>query len=254
MTTAFAMLPQALHVAAARFALGVLHSAEIPALANDCLDRGLYTDALGRLYDISDPRMSEVGPLFERALKELGGRVPAKEEAAHVLLKHTIRCILEGATSPGQGAATIAEEVRSSRNLAVLAGPAAGDADDLGAIVEACYRYDELADRWDEFSLHGTDVAKAASELDEGVLTEAARWHRKYGGVAISPSWLAWNDGTVRRIAQAISDDRAFERLPILADALEDAGCVGADILGHCREPCEYVRGCWVIDTILATE
>ena len=60
-----------------------------------------------------------------------------------------------------------------------------------------------------------------------------------------------WNDGTVHRVAQAIYDERAFERMPILADALEDAGCDNADILNHCRNGGEHVRGCWVIDLLL---
>jgi hypothetical protein len=50
-------------------------------------------------------------------------------------------------------------------------------------------------------------------------------------------SWLAWNESTITRLAQAMYDERAFDRLPILADALEDAGCTDADILGHCRQP-----------------
>ena len=62
---------------------------------------------------------------------------------------------------------------------------------------------------------------------------------------------VAWNDGTVRKIAQAIYDERAFDRLPILADALEDAGCDNADILNHCRNGGEHVRGCWVVDLLL---
>jgi hypothetical protein len=57
--------------------------------------------------------------------------------------------------------------------------------------------------------------------------------------------------GTVTTLAQAIYDERAFKRLPILADALEDAGCDNADILAHCREPGEHVRGCWVVDLLL---
>jgi hypothetical protein len=63
--------------------------------------------------------------------------------------------------------------------------------------------------------------------------------------------WLAWNEGTVRRLADGIHDDHAFDRLPILADALEDAGCTNEDILTHCRQPGEHVRGCWVVDLLL---
>ncbi len=71
---------------------------------------------------------------------------------------------------------------------------------------------------------------------------------------ALAVSWLAWNDGAIRKIAQAIYDARAFDCLPLLADALEDAGCTDADILAHCREPGEHVRGCWVVDLLLGKE
>ena len=61
-------------------------------------------------------------------------------------------------------------------------------------------------------------------------------------------------NGTVRGMAAAIYEDRAFEQMPILADALEDAGCEDATILNHCRQPGVHVRGCWVIDLLLGKE
>jgi len=64
-------------------------------------------------------------------------------------------------------------------------------------------------------------------------------------------SWLSWNTGTIPKLAETIYADRAFDRLPILADALEEAGCTDADILQHCRAPGPHVRGCWVVDLIL---
>jgi hypothetical protein len=67
---------------------------------------------------------------------------------------------------------------------------------------------------------------------------------------ALDPSWLDWNGSTVVKLAQGIYDDRAFDRLPVLADALEEAGCHDADILGHCRHPGPHVRGCWVVDLL----
>ncbi|HEY7152572.1 MAG TPA: hypothetical protein VH575_01315 [Gemmataceae bacterium] len=69
--------------------------------------------------------------------------------------------------------------------------------------------------------------------------------------VTINSSWLAWNDGTIPKLAQAIYDDRVFDHLPILADALGEAGCTNADILAHCRAGGEHVRGCWVVDLVL---
>ncbi len=67
----------------------------------------------------------------------------------------------------------------------------------------------------------------------------------------VAPAWLTWNDSTVPKLARAIYADYGFDRLPILADALEDAGCDNADILAHCRGPGPHVRGCWVVDLIL---
>ena len=65
---------------------------------------------------------------------------------------------------------------------------------------------------------------------------------------------LAWNDGTVRRIAEGIYEERAFDRLPILADALLDAGCDGEALIQHCRGDGPHVRGCWAVDLILGKE
>jgi hypothetical protein len=64
----------------------------------------------------------------------------------------------------------------------------------------------------------------------------------------VSPSWLT---STALALADTIYADRAFDRLPILADALEDAGCADPDILAHCRGPGPHVRGCWVVDLVL---
>src|SRR5262245_28193442 len=52
-----------------------------------------------------------------------------------------------------------------------------------------------------------------------------------FRAISITPSSLLWNDATLVKLAQGIYEERAFDRLPILADALEDAGCDNADIL-----------------------
>jgi len=69
--------------------------------------------------------------------------------------------------------------------------------------------------------------------------------------VAIDPDWLTWRDGTIPNLAQTIYDDRRFDILPILADALQEAGCINEDIIQHCHSPGPHVRGCWVVDLLL---
>ena len=69
--------------------------------------------------------------------------------------------------------------------------------------------------------------------------------------VAIDPAWLAWNDGAILRMAQSIHDEQAFDRLPFLAEALEDAGCTDRSILTHCRGPGPHAKGCWLVDLVL---
>jgi len=70
--------------------------------------------------------------------------------------------------------------------------------------------------------------------------------------VTIDPCWLAWRDGVIPALARAIHDEQDFERLPILADALEDAGCTDEELLAHCRrQPAVHHRDCWVVGRIL---
>jgi hypothetical protein len=64
-------------------------------------------------------------------------------------------------------------------------------------------------------------------------------------------AWLRWRDCTVPRMASGIYCDRRWADLPILADALLDAGCDDDDLLDHLRGPGPHTRGCWALDLIL---
>jgi hypothetical protein len=66
--------------------------------------------------------------------------------------------------------------------------------------------------------------------------------------VALDPGWRT---EAVVGLAAGVYADRAFDRLPVLADALEDAGCANPDVLGHCRSGGPHARGCWVVDLVL---
>jgi hypothetical protein len=61
----------------------------------------------------------------------------------------------------------------------------------------------------------------------------------------------AWRTAEVVRLAQAVYQERAFDRFPILADLLEEAGATAAALLGHLRGPGPHARGCHVLDAML---
>jgi hypothetical protein len=69
-----------------------------------------------------------------------------------------------------------------------------------------------------------------------------------FGRVALDPVWLT---STVRTLAAGIDAERAFDRMPILADALQDTGADSDDIFNHCRGPGPHTHGCWVVDRVL---
>jgi hypothetical protein len=69
--------------------------------------------------------------------------------------------------------------------------------------------------------------------------------------VTLRPSWLSRNGGIVAVMARTIYTGRSFADMPVLADALEEAGCDNPLILDHCRRPGEHLRGCWVLDLLL---
>lgn len=86
---------------------------------------------------------------------------------------------------------------------------------------------------------------------------EEARWQtlvcRDIFGNPFRPVHFAadWRTATARALAQQMYAARDFSPMPILGDALEDAGCANAEILAHCRNAGEHVRGCWVLDLVI---
>jgi hypothetical protein len=81
-----------------------------------------------------------------------------------------------------------------------------------------------------------------------------AQWLRDIFGnpfqtVSFDPTWRT---PSVVALARTAYEERRFEDLPLLADALEEAGCTDEAILAHCRGPGPHVRGCWVVDLLLA--
>ena len=103
---------------------------------------------------------------------------------------------------------------------------------------------------------HETDAAAPVEPIRRLPSLDAVELVREIFGnpfrpVIFDPNWLSWKETVVLKMAQVIYRKRCFRNVPLLADALEAAGCRDADILTHCRAPIEHVRGCWVVDALL---
>jgi hypothetical protein len=106
------------------------------------------------------------------------------------------------------------------------------------------------------------EAARAAGRDSMSALKSAGTIHREQAelvrevfGNPFRPSradahWLKWNGGTVRALAEAAYDSSDFGLLPVLADALQEAGCADVNVLNHCRKDGNHVRGCWVLDLL----
>jgi hypothetical protein len=110
---------------------------------------------------------------------------------------------------------------------------------------------------------HAADFAETASRSEmrrcpatgggaEQVRRQVALVHCVFGNpfrpVTPNPAWLS---RTATDIARQMYGSRDFGAMPILADALQDAGCDRDEVLDHCRGPGPHARGCWVVDLVL---
>jgi hypothetical protein len=76
---------------------------------------------------------------------------------------------------------------------------------------------------------------------------------REIFGVPFRPMWIdpEWRTGDVLNLAGAIREQHAWHTMPILADALLDAGCTNTELIEHCQASVEHARGCWALDALL---
>ena len=95
---------------------------------------------------------------------------------------------------------------------------------------------------------------RLAWRIEQGVQADMVRelFGNPFHPITFAP---AWRTSDVLLLARGIYEERAFDRTPILADALQDAGCDSDDILNHLRDPhATHVRGCWALDMVLGKE
>jgi hypothetical protein len=71
---------------------------------------------------------------------------------------------------------------------------------------------------------------------------------------ALGAGWRRGPGNTAVKLAQGIYEEQAFDRLPVLADALEEADCPNAELVAHCRGPGPHLRGCWAVDLVRSAD
>lgn len=97
---------------------------------------------------------------------------------------------------------------------------------------------------------HGLQIYHRVKAEEEAA--QAALLRDVYGNPFRPVSFFAeWGTSTAVALCEHMYESRDFSAMPILADALQDAGCDSDDILGHCRGPGLHARGCWVVDSVV---
>ena len=189
---------------------------------------------------------------LEMRWKELGVRASVRKRRLHAcgcfrleragdLEAHLVAWV-ERAEQLADGQITAAELTVEGRSR-----PAGGDAS-LATLSD-----DDLNQVWDACVVHSDDD-EGLDHTDSRVVARLRVLEDLVGpaGPVLSPAWLT---DTAVSLARGMYESRDFSAMPILADALQDAGCDNADILTHCRDANQpHVRGCWVVDLVLGKE
>jgi hypothetical protein len=144
------------------------------------------------------------------------------------------------------GRETKRSEVRATPQINLVSGVS------VAAGVEWQQGRAELAAHNMILGMRGLESRRAAAQEKEAqadILRDI--FANPFRPTTINPDWLTPN---VVTLAQTIYDERTFDGLPAIADALIDAGCDNQDVLEHCRSEGPHVRGCWVVDVVLGKE
>ena len=102
---------------------------------------------------------------------------------------------------------------------------------------------------WQEEAFGAASQAVADQERGKYIRLTHDIFGNPFRPVIFSP---AWRTDTAVSLARTMYESREFGAMPILADAIQDAGCDNDDLLNHCRDANQvHVRGCWVVDLVL---
>ncbi|MDB5313374.1 MAG: hypothetical protein JWO38_7576 [Gemmataceae bacterium] len=246
------MSHRSLRIVAAYHALGMASTDQLVNSADDALNDGVYSYSLGELATFRNPTWADCSPLFVAALREL--QIPFPEPAAAIgtLLEFHVIRMVEGVASPGEALHDLYSiDLAFRYDPPVKLPPAALEPlrpfiDRYYAIEEyhgvRSYREEQALPQLEDDSL---------DRLHTEVLSFADDWSRSRWGMVLDPSWFT---SDVLALARGVLSDGAFDRLPILADAVQEAGCGDEDILDHLRKDGPHLRGCFVVDLLLGRE
>jgi hypothetical protein len=199
-----------LRLAAAKFALELTDMSDLYDASHAALDDAVYAQ-------------------FAAALRDLGHTFTSQEDALRYLRLSFFGPVAEGVVSPDDGFAPDRAERPLFDNWST---PSTGN----------------LHNHWVNIvPLEHNNVTEAWQDWDTKTVQLCREWCREYARLYLQP---AWRSETVIALASAIHAERAYDRLPILADALEEAGCDHPDLLGHCRHDTPHTDYCWLVDAL----
>lgn len=212
-----------------------------------------------RLHALSQVHIAEVNEVFDLAFARV--RAAATQEARYEARTLAAQLLLGSPVAPAGWFARLLRQVTPLTPKARF--DSARFRDEIIARLPAAKR-DRVAIEWPAgaagFSPWQRGLTYLTAAREEQRLAEAAEracelvrevFGDPFRPPALAPSWLGWNHGAARHIAERIVATGDFGDLPVLADALEDAGCADAELLAHCREGQSHVPGCWVLDAAL---
>lgn len=168
-----------LQLTAAKFALGLTQSWEIPPVADRALSNGEYSPALAELADIINPIRSEVEPLLLKALVEMGLSVPSKADAAWLTARHCIKQIASNAEALRAALSLLKETSYAVRDV-LPDKKYRGENLDLGGLIGIYWSYTEP----DENCYRGrviADEVERCAILDSLAREEAREWLNRHG-------------------------------------------------------------------------
>ena len=229
------MAHPALRLAAARHALGLADADDLVAAAHAALDDGVYARGLGELVTIPGIDLADAGRWFAAALAELGVVAPSPAGAMRAVLVPHLRSLAEGTVDP---------EAAVPRLAAVLSADSDATSwhpDDFWALVPDELRHLLWHFPYPDDPGAGRRPLGETSRAGDRAVAVARRWCE---ADRLDPAWVT---PTVLALADAIGSNVGFDRLPVLADALEEAGCPDPDVLDHCRAGGPHADWCWAV-------